>query len=159
MNTSFDIPMQNQVIEIRSSVEPGVLLHQAISVGAIMKPNSNIDDFERVDVSPTTESLQIALLRMPLNKTFKAHKHILYSRDMPMAQESWIIIQGTVEVAYYDLDDTIITKMQLGPGSCTVTYRGGHNYRSVSDNTIVYELKTGPYLGVTRDKVFIEAGG
>jgi hypothetical protein len=36
-----------------------------------------------------------------------------------------------------------------------MTFRGGHNYLILEDDTIVYEYKTGPYLGQELDKVFL----
>ena len=74
---------------------------------------------------------------------------------MPIAQESWIVIHGKVEVTYYDLDDSVLEKTIINRGECTITYRGGHNYLSLEDNTNVYEMKTGPYLGQKFDKQFI----
>ena len=74
---------------------------------------------------------------------------------MPIAQESWIVIEGRVEVTYFDLDDSILKKVIINKGECTITYRGGHNYLSLEDNTNVYEMKTGPYFGQKFDKEFI----
>ena len=54
-----------------------------------------------------------------------------------------------------DIDDTIIAEPVLGPGDCSMTFRGGHNYVILEDDTIVFEYKTGPYLGVQFDKTFI----
>ena len=52
-------------------------------------------------------------------------------------------------------DDTIISEPILYPGDCSMTFRGGHNYLILEDDTIVYEYKTGPYLGQEFDKEFI----
>ena len=54
-----------------------------------------------------------------------------------------------------NLDDTIIAEPVLMPGDCSMTFRGGHNYLILEDDTIVYEYKTGPYLGQEFDKVFL----
>jgi hypothetical protein len=37
-----------------------------------------------------------------------------------------------------------------------MTFRGGHNYLILEEDTIVYEYKTGPYMGQQLDKVFLE---
>jgi hypothetical protein len=37
-----------------------------------------------------------------------------------------------------------------------MTFRGGHNYYILEEDTIVYEYKTGPYLGQDLDKEFIK---
>ena len=41
--------------------------------------------------------------------------HILHKREMPMAQEAWIVIAG-VKVLHYDLDDTLINTSVLTAG-------------------------------------------
>ena len=55
----------------------------------------------------------------------------------------------------YDLDDKIIHEQILNPGDITMTFRGGHNYIALEEDTIVYEYKTGPYKGQENDKVII----
>ena len=96
--------MTLRLIEIFSSLEPTKLLHQAFVYDqAFVQEMSN--DFLRTDISPESQSLQVAFLKLPFNKTFRPHRHIVHNRDKPMAQESWIVICGRVEVTYYDLDD------------------------------------------------------
>ena len=61
-----------------------------------------------------------------------------------------------MKVILYDLDDNILATPILNEGDCSITFRGGHNYECMEDDTIVYEYKTGPYQGVKKDKVFLE---
>ena len=91
------------------------------------------------------------------DKTFKAHKHIYKQRsyDKQIAQESWVVIKGSVKCILYDLDDTIISTPVLKQGDSSFTLHGGHNYEILEDNTVVYEYKTGPYEGQKLDKTFI----
>ena len=93
---------------------------------------------------------------MEKGKSFKPHKHIYkVGENKVIAQESWIVVKGSVKVVMYDLDDTIIDQIILNPGDCSMTFSGGHNYVIQEDNTIVYEYKTGPYKGIENDKVSI----
>jgi len=93
---------------------------------------------------------------MEKGKTFKPHKHIFKEGESEViAQESWVVIKGSVKVILYDLDDTIIKKVILHPGDCSITLKGGHNYEILEDDTVVYEYKTGPYKGQSLDKEFI----
>ena len=56
----------------------------------------------------------------------------------------------------YDLDDKVVESVLLNPGDVSITFRGGHTYEIMKDNTLVYEYKTGPYLGQKFDKVFLD---
>jgi hypothetical protein len=110
----------------------------------------------RQDIVPEEQFIQCSILNMENEKTFKPHKHIWKeSRQSIIAQESWIVVEGSVECIFYDLDDTIIAQPVLYPGDASFTLEGGHNYRILEDNTLVYEYKTGPYLGQAMDKTFI----
>ena len=90
-------------------------------------------------------------------QTFKPHKHIWKDGEKKViAQESWVVIAGSVTVTLYVLDDTIIAEEQLKAGDLSMTFNGGHNYLVTSPNTFVYEFKTGPYYGQKIDKVFLD---
>lgn len=132
--------------KIYSTIEPTTLLH-------LINRLNEIDG--RTDVAPVEEFLQLATLKMKKGQTFKAHKHITLVKETNIAQESWIVIKGSVKCIFYDLDDTIIAEPILYPGDCSMTFRGGHNYLILEEDTIVYEYKTGPYLGQELDKVFL----
>jgi hypothetical protein len=95
-------------------------------------------------------------MKMQKDQTFKAHKHIFHKRVTNIAQESWLVFRGSVKCIFYDLDNNIIAEPVLLPGDCSMTFRGGHNYLILEDDTIVYEYKTGPYLGQELDKEFLK---
>ena len=111
----------------------------------------------RKDVIPEDNFLQLAILKMPNKKTFRPHFHIpkKVNYKESIAQESWVVIKGSVKVIMYDLDDKIISTPILYPGDCSMTFQGGHNYEILEEDTVVYEYKTGPYKGVENDKEFI----
>ena len=67
-----------------------------------------------------------------------------------------MIIRGSVKVDYYDTDNKFLQNEILKSGDCTITLEGGHNYTSLSKDTLVYEFKTGPYFGFELDKELIQ---
>jgi len=144
--------------KIYSQIQPDVLLHLVHRLEDIEnEPESDIPQLARINVAPNEEFLQLASLRIGEGKTFKPHKHIYKKgEEEVIAQESWVVIRGGVDAILYDLDDSIVEVVHLHEGDCSMTFRGGHNYLSTEDNTIVYEYKTGPYRGVKNDKAFID---
>ena len=121
--------------------------------------NYSKNDFkDRQDVVDPKEFIQMASLTLKKDKTFKPHRHIWKKNlvNKVITQEAWVIIQGSVKVDYFDLDGSHIKNSILNVGDCTITLGGGHNYTSLNDNTLVYEFKTGPYLGQEKDKEFID---
>jgi len=144
---------ENLTMEIiYSKVQEGKILHIIRRLSDI----ENQNDF-RTEIVPIDNFIQCATLNMKSGKTFKPHKHIYKERTYKnqIAQESWIVIRGSVKCIFYDLDDTIIAEPILYPGDASFTLGGGHNYLILEDNTIVYEYKTGPYEGQEFDKVFL----
>ena len=135
--------------KISSKVDPNKLLHIIVRKEDLTPG--------RVEVVPEDQFIQCALLNMEKGKTFKPHKHIRKERTRNViAQESWIVIQGSVKCIFYDLDDQIISTPTLYPGDASFTLEGGHNYEIQEDNTLVYEYKTGPYEGQSLDKTIID---
>jgi len=130
-----------------SKVDPTVLLH-------IVNKQSDIT-YDRCNMTPDEEYLQVSSFRLNNGKTFKAHKHIENNRHTTITQESWIVIKGKIKAILYDLDDTVLEEVILEQGDCSITLRGGHNYLCLEDDSVVYEYKTGPYFGIDKDKVLI----
>ena len=131
-----------------SKIEPNKLLH------IVCRKEDMI--VGRKDLITEDQFIQCSTLNMEKDKTFKPHKHIWKTRTRNViAQESWIIVQGSVKCIFYDLDDTILAEPILNVGDASFTLEGGHNYHILEDNTLVYEYKTGPYEGQELDKVFI----
>ena len=111
----------------------------------------------RNDIIPENNFIQCATLKMEKGKTFDPHKHIVKNRHYTeqIAQESWVVIKGSVKCILYVINDKIIAEPILKAGDASFTLYGGNTYSILEDNTIVYEYKTGPYKGQENDKVFI----
>ena len=135
--------------KIYSKQEPTKLLH-------IINRLAEIEG--RVDIVPEENFIQCATLRMPKDKTFPPHKHITKERhyNNQIAQESWVVINGSVKCSFFDIDGGLISEPILNPGDCSITLEGGHTYSILEKDTLVYEFKTGPYKGQKYDKEYID---
>ncbi len=135
--------------EIFSKIEPDKLMH-------VVCTNTDVD--ERANVCPDDALLQLAFLPLKKGQTFRAHKHIQKAVAINGTSEAWVILKGRVKAILYDLDDSVLEEVELKQGDCSITIcpvGAGHNYLCLEDNTLVVECKTGPYIGVEKDKVFI----
>jgi hypothetical protein len=111
----------------------------------------------RLDVSAPAEFLQLGIISAPSGKSFRPHIHLernVVHSDF-LAQESWVVIQGEVKVTYFDKRGNLLGQQILSSGDISITYRGGHGYEIIQDS-VIYEFKTGPYLGQITDKKFID---
>ena len=133
--------------KIYSKVAPDKLLH-------IILRKEDVQT-QRLNVIEDDQYLQLAAMRLPKGKTFTPHKHIYCEKKSMIAQESWVVIEGKVKAILYDLDDTVVETPVLKVGDVSITLYGGHTYEILEENTLVYEYKTGPYLGIQFDKEMI----
>jgi cupin fold WbuC family metalloprotein len=135
--------------KIFSKVDSTKLLHIVVRKNEIVPG--------RKDIVPDEHFIQCSMLNMDTGKTFRPHRHIFKERTRNViAQESWVVIQGSVKCIFYDIDDTVIAEPVLNPGDASFTLEGGHNYLVLEPATLVYEYKTGPYEGQALDKTFLQ---
>ena len=134
------------MIKIYSQVKPDLLLH------IIYHPDKK--NIRRQDLTPEEEFIQVAFLHLKENEIISAHKHTPKLATINITQESIIVIRGSINVSLYDVNDHLISEYILKQSDCVITFRGGHKYQVLSSDALVYEHKTGPYLGI--DKKMIE---
>jgi mannose-6-phosphate isomerase-like protein (cupin superfamily) len=144
-------PQRQQIFDPSS----GDLLHEIVRPKRTGEPAAGL---VRTDFSRPEEFLQGAVIQIPAGHEFRPHVHLERDRRLTnfRAQESWIVISGNVEVDYYTDEGSYICSYVLGAGDITISFRGGHGYRTLGSDALVYEIKSGPYEGVAIDKVFID---
>tara|TARA_R110000824_G_scaffold391495_1_gene589288 strand:- start:5576 stop:5992 length:417 start_codon:yes stop_codon:yes gene_type:complete len=137
------------MIKIRSKAKDA-LLHMVYRASEFTEKRTELVDVDQF--------IQCAYLKMDEGKTFKPHKHIWKSPNFKkvIAQESWVVIKGSVKVFFYDIDGILLDTHILNSGDSSFTLEGGHTYEILEDNTLVYEYKTGPYEGQALDKEFFD---
>jgi cupin fold WbuC family metalloprotein len=110
---------------------------------------------ERTDICPDNEYLQICTKQMSKGVTFKPHRHNKLIRTTDITQEAWIILQGSVAASFWDVNDKVIYETTLNAGDCAVVFKAGHGFTVLEEGTVLYEIKSGPYYGIEKDKTFI----
>jgi hypothetical protein len=132
--------------------EDGALNH----VICLLSDLSN-SEHARVNLCPDNAMLQLGLIRSG-PRSYAAHHHLDRNfQNLTMrAQESWVVVRGSVEVTLYDENHNVQAIRVLNAGDVTLTLFGGHGYKILSDDTLVYEFKSGPYEGPEVDKRLIE---
>ena len=106
-------------------------------------------------ISLESDALQVAAVKWGEGYKIPAHKHIKQIKKTEETQESLVIVQGKVKAKVYDLNDKLIKEIILGEGDCFISFRGGHYFEALEENTLIYEYKTGPYNGKEKDKEFL----
>lgn len=145
--------MSQYIEKIYSKIKTDILLHQVIRVGIFDSAKF------RIDVVDNDKLLQLAVLNLNTNQTFRPHRHIYkdFVKYDYIANEAWVVVKGSVRADYYDYTgNNIIDSKILYPGDVTMSLEnGGHNYTSLEEGSLIYEFKIGPYKGIDWDKVLI----
>ena len=105
----------------------------------------------RVDASDTDQILQVSAIGLVQAKTIRPHKHKNTSRNTLGTQEAWVVVSGLLKANIYDIDDSLLDTISLGPGMCMILYNGGHSFDVISSDAVIYEIKNGPYYGTEFD--------
>ena len=127
-------------------------LHPNTLLVSILDPSDHIG---RIDAAGADEILQVSAIRLPKSKIIRPHKHKDTPRNTVGTQESWIVISGLLKANIYDIDESLLDTVSLGPGMCMTLYNGGHNFEVISNDAVIYEIKNGPYYGAEFDSQLI----
>lgn len=117
------------------------------------------DGVYREDGSGTESPLQVALIGIPKQHTFRAHRHKIKATqffECP-TQECWVVLRSQIRVDVYDIDKTLLEQVFLNPGDSITFVDGGHGYTNTGlVRAIVLETKSGQYYGPEADKEYLD---
>lgn len=100
--------------------------------------------------------VQVSTWNYNKGKHLKAHKHKIAERISNKTQEVIFIKSGSLNAYFYSEDNKLICNKVIKTGDFVIIFSGGHAYDILENNTQVFEVKNGPYLGLDIDKQLIE---
>jgi len=96
--------------------------------------------------TPANFSQQVALMKHPAGHQISPHVHNLLFRQVMYTQEVLMIRRGRVRVDLYSSAREFITSRDLEAGDLILLCGGGHSIE-VLEETVMVEIKQGPYAG------------
>lgn len=96
--------------------------------------------------------VQVASWKYNKHHETKPHSHRISERISNITQEFVYVKKGSMETTIYNEKNEIIATKILKEGMAILIFIGGHKYKILEDNTEVFEVKNGPYLGLEKDK-------
>jgi uncharacterized protein with PhoU and TrkA domain len=81
------------------------------------------------------------------------HFHRPVERAIVGTPEVLVIRRGRCEIDIYDSDEELVATRELRPDDVMVMVGGGHGFRMLED-TILLEVKQGPYFGPDEKRQF-----
>jgi len=89
--------------------------------------------------------LQIGQFKYDSGHVMRDHVHIDRKRTSERTQEILIVFKGSCQVRISDLNDKVAHVDTLFAGDYAVYFSGGIGFTVLEDNTIMMEVKNGPY--------------
>lgn len=100
--------------------------------------------------TPDSFSQQLGYLPHKKGNIITPHKHKIQKREILYTQEALFLKKGKVKVNFYKHEENHVGSEVLNGGDTVLLCGGGHGFEILED-TIMIEVKQGPYTG-TDDK-------
>ena len=104
-------------------------------------------------VTPDDLKQQVGFIVYPRGGTIERHVHLPLERHLVGTSEVILVRSGRCAIDIYDDDQTFVATRELGPGDLMLMVAGGHGFRMLED-TILLEVKQGPYTGLDEKRRF-----
>jgi hypothetical protein len=119
----------------------------------------SVDDF-RPGVRFVSEpewALQVGLLMPAAGHAIDAHVHLPHDgREVRLTQEFLFVISGSMEVDFFNEPSQRFHTETVRQGEALLHIQGGHAFRFLEETRLL-EVKSGPYFGREKDKVFLHS--
>lgn len=103
-------------------------------------------------VTPDDATLQVGFVVHAAGSEVRRHYHLPLERRIVGTPEVLVVRSGRCEMDVYDDDQRLVASKELGVGDVMVMVGGGHAFRML-DDTVLLEVKQGPYFG-THEKTY-----
>jgi hypothetical protein len=107
---------------------------------------ADFSPIETTFLTPGKLPLQMGMIVYGAGKTITPHVHLPYTRTVEGTTECVIVRKGVCQVDIFTEDRRFVTTRTLTEGSIILLLGGGHGFR-MSEDTLLFEVKQGPYAG------------
>jgi len=121
--------------------------HLATIIRAGFEPPST------VFLTPAESYQQAGFVVYPRGGCVPAHVHLPLERSLVGTPETLFVKRGLIDLDLFGADRKLACTVRLSEGDTVLLVSGGHGIRFVED-TILFEIKQGPYTGLKEKEVF-----
>lgn len=116
---------------------------QLIAIIVSSGHNPNATEF----ITSPELNLQVGFVRYSAGGCIQPHSHLPLERNTVGTNEILLVRSGKVLVSLRDDQRRVVAERTLEEGDLLLMVSGGHGFEMV-DDTVMLEVKQGPYLGV-----------
>jgi mannose-6-phosphate isomerase-like protein (cupin superfamily) len=98
-------------------------------------------------LTPSDFNQQVGFIVYPAGGVIPRHVHRPLERHLVGTSEVLVVRRGRCEIDIYNDDRQLVATRELREGDIMLMVGGGHGFRVLED-TVLLEVKQGPYTGV-----------
>ena len=103
--------------------------------------------------TPPDFTQQVGFVVYPAGGEIARHVHVPLERHLVGTSEVIVVRSGRCELDVFDDDRTLVATRELVEGDVMLMVGGGHGFRMLED-TVLLEVKQGPYTGIEEKERF-----
>jgi hypothetical protein len=104
-------------------------------------------------ITPPDNKQQVGFIVYPKGGVIARHSHRQLERHIVGMAEVLMVKSGHCQIEVFDDDKALVATRDLYPNDVVLMVGGGHGFRILED-TVLLEIKQGPYLGVEDKELF-----
>lgn len=104
-------------------------------------------------LTPPDLNQQVGFIVYPKGGVVKRHLHRLVERRLVGNSEVLLVRSGHCELEIYNGQHELVATRDLHAGDLVLLMGGGHGFRMLED-TVLLEVKLGPYVGPEEKELF-----
>jgi hypothetical protein len=97
-------------------------------------------------LTPDDNGLQMGMIVYGAGQDIPAHVHLPVTREVHGTNECIVVRKGRCRVTIYDSQRNFVAQRDLEQGAIILLVGGGHGFH-LHEDTILFEVKQGPYVG------------
>lgn len=103
--------------------------------------------------TPHEANMQVGYVVYPGKSKIQPHLHKKILRKLDRTEEVLVVRKGKCRLDVYDEDKEFVASKNLQEGDIVILVAGGHGFQMLED-TVLLEIKQGPYSGVIEKERF-----
>ena len=104
-------------------------------------------------LTPSELNLQVGFVVYPAGGEVARHLHRPLERHIVGTSELLVVKEGRCQMDIYDDERRLVATRELRKGDILLMVGGGHGFRMLED-TVLLEVKQGPYTGLDEKERF-----
>lgn len=125
--------------------------HDGALLALIIRAEANSEATQFL--TPPEVALQLGFVVYPGGSEIARHYHLPLERRVVGTNEVLLVRKGRCEIDLYGGGTEPVATRELGAGDVVLLAGGGHGFRVLED-TVLLEVKQGPYYGADEKRLF-----